>query len=180
MDNVSILPANSTGRNFIPKEFIPDGKDEYCHRNTQIPWAQDRWRHLRADEVDLLIQNTNTSDSWDEILVTDPFDPKRIKNTAFFGLVRIGRIQNVFLEHHDLQVPVGITDSTIIACDIGDNVAIHHVRYLAHYIIGDQCMLLNINEMHTTNHAKFGNGIIKEGESEDVRVWLELMKEAGW
>ena len=179
MDNVSILPANSIGRNFIPKEFILNGKDEYCHRNTQVPWPQNRWRHLRTDEVELLIQNTNTSDNWDEILVTDPFDPKRIKNTAFFGLVRIGHIQNVLLDHHNLQMPVGITNSTIIACDIGDNAAIHHVRYLAHYIIGDQCMLLNIGEMHTTNNAKFGNGIIKEGEPEDVRIWLELMNEAG-
>jgi hypothetical protein len=33
--------------------------------------------------------------------------------------------------------------------------------------------------MHTTNHAKFGNGILKEGESEDVRVWLDLMNETG-
>jgi hypothetical protein len=179
MDNVSILPANSIGRNFIPKEFIPSGKDEYCHRNTQVPWPLNRWRRLRTDEVELLVQNNNTSDNWNEIFVTDPFDPKRIKNTAFFGLVRIGRIQNVLLEHHDLQVSVGITNSTIIACDIGDNAAIHHVRYLAHYIVGDQCMLLNIDEMHTTNHAKFGNGIIKEGEHEDVRVWLELMNEAG-
>jgi hypothetical protein len=179
MDNVSILPANSIGRNFIPKEFIPSGKDEYCHRNTQVPWPQNRWRRLRTDEVELLVQNNNTSDNWDEILVTDPFDPKRIKNTAFFGLVRIGCIQDVILEHHDLKVPAGITNSTIIACDIGDNVAIHHVRYLAHYIVGDQCMLLNIDEMHTTNHVKFGNGIIKEGEPEDVRIWLELMNETG-
>ncbi|MGA3287249.1 MAG: DUF4954 family protein [Bacteroidota bacterium] len=179
MDNVSILPANSIGRNFIPKEFIPSGKDEYCHRNAQIPWPQNRWRRLRTNEVALLVQNNNTSDNWDEILVADPFDPKKIKNTGFFGLVRIGRIQNIFLEHHDLQVPVGITNSTIIACDIGDDVAIHNVRYLAHYIVGDQCMLLNIDEMHTTNYAKFGNGIIKEGEPEDVRVWLELMNEVG-
>jgi len=179
MDNVSILPANRIGRNFIPKEFIPSGKDEYCHRNTQVPWPQNRWRHLRTDEVKRLIGNNNTSDNWDEILVTDPFDPEKIKNTAFFGFVRIGCIQNVLLEHHNLQAPVGISNSTIIACDIGDNVAIHHVRYLAHYIISDQCMLLNIDEMHTTNCAKFGNGIIKDGEPEDARIWLELMNEAG-
>jgi|WetSurMetagenome_2_1015567.scaffolds.fasta_scaffold32619_2 hypothetical protein len=179
MDNVSILPANSIGKNFIPKEFLPAGKDEYCHRNTQIPWPQNRWRHLRKDEIELLLQNNNTSDNWNEIFVADPFDPKRIKNTAFFGLVRIGCLHDVILEHHDLQVPAGITDSTIIACDIGDNAAIHHVRYLAHYIIGDQCVLLNIDEMHTTNHAQFGNGIVKEGESETSRVWLDLMNEAG-
>ncbi len=83
MDNVSILPANSIGRNFIPKEFIPIGKDEYCHRNTQIPWPQNRWRHLRADEVELLVQNSNTSDNWDEVLVTDPFDPQESRIQLF-------------------------------------------------------------------------------------------------
>ncbi len=179
MDKIAILPAESIGRNFIPKEFIPAGKDEYYQRNTQIPWPQNRWRHLRAEEVGRLVQNNNTSDNWDEVFVTDPFDPAKIINTEFFGLVRIGRIRNIILEHHDLQVPVGITNSTIISCDIGDDTAIHHVRYLEHYIIGDQCILLNIDEMHTTNHAKFGNGIIKEGESEDVRVWLDLMNETG-
>jgi Domain of unknown function (DUF4954)/Domain of unknown function (DUF6819) len=33
--------------------------------------------------------------------------------------------------------------------------------------------------MHTSDHAKFGNGIVKEGEEEDVRVWLDLINEAG-
>ena len=78
-----------------------------------------------------------------------------------------------------MQMPAGITNSTVISCDIGENVAIHDVRYLAHYIIGDNVMLLNISEMHTTNHAKFGNCIVKDGEPEDVRVWLDLVNETG-
>ena len=73
------------------------------------------------------------------------------------------------LEHHELQTPAGITNSLIISCDIGDNCAIHNVRYLAHFIVGDHVILLNVDEMNTTNHAKFGNGIVKEGEPEDVR-----------
>ncbi|MCP4451871.1 MAG: DUF4954 family protein, partial [Planctomycetes bacterium] len=51
--------------------------------------------------------------------------------------------------------------------------------YLAHYIIGDHCVLLNIDEMHTTTHAKFGNGIVKHGEPETVRVWMAVMNETG-
>jgi hypothetical protein len=179
MDNVSIHPINSIGRNFIPKEYLPDGKDEYYHRNKQIPWDSKRWRNLHADEIKRLVQNNNTSDSWNELLVTDPFDPQKIKNTTFFGLVRLGRIQNAILEHHDLQTPVGISNSIIIASDIGDDPAIHNVRYLAHYIIGDRCILLNIDEMHTSNHAKFGNGIVKEGENESIRIWLDLVNETG-
>jgi hypothetical protein len=179
MDNVTILPADSIGRNFIPEQFLPKGKNEYCHRNHQATWPKERWRYLRSDEVELLVKDNNTSGNWDELLVTDPFDPGRIKNTKFFGLVRIGHMRNVILEHHDLQVPAGITDSVIVACDIGDDAAIHDVRYLAHYIVGDRCILLNIDEMHTTNHAKFGNGIVKEGEREEVRMWLDLMNETG-
>ncbi len=179
MHSVSFLPSTSMGRGFIPKEFLPDGKDEYYLRNSQIPWQHDRWRHLSADEVVMLVRNGNTSDNWEEILVLDPFDPQRIRNTSFFGLVRIGRIPDGILEHHDLQVPVGITNSTIVACDIGDDVAIHNVKYLAHYIIGDRCILLNVDEMHVTNHAKYGNGTIKDGEDEHARTWLELVNETG-
>ncbi|MHC4706835.1 MAG: DUF4954 family protein, partial [Planctomycetota bacterium] len=179
MDNVTIMPVGSMGRDFIPKEYLPEGQDEYYLRNSQLSASKKQWRHLRAHEVELLVKNGNYSDNWDEILVTDEFDPGQIRNTEFFGRIRIGRVQEAILEHHDLQMPAGITNSRIVACDIGDDVAIHDVRYLAHYITGDRCILANIDEMHTTNHAKFGNGIIKDGESEDVRVWLDLMNETG-
>ena len=179
MDTVSILPADSLGRNFIPEEYLPNGKDEYYYRNIQNPKSKAEWRHLRSDEVNRLIKNNNTSSNWDEILVTNQFDPGQISDSEFFGLIRIGGVKNIILEHHDLQLPVGITNSTIISCDIGNDVAIHNVQYLSHYIIGNRCILSNIGEVFTTNHAKFGNGIIKEGESEKVRIWLDLMNETG-
>jgi hypothetical protein len=179
MDDVLILPASNMGRGFIPKEFLPEGKDEYYLRNSQIPWPQNRWRHLREDEIEKLVRNGNTADSWDEVLVADPFEPQRIKRVDFFGLVRIGKISEGLLEYHDLRVQAGISDSVIVACDIGDDAAIHHVRYLAHYIIGDRCILLNVGEMHTTNRAKFGNGIVKDGEREEDRIWFDLINESG-
>ncbi|MFX5295008.1 DUF4954 family protein, partial [Acinetobacter baumannii] len=68
----------------------------------------------------------------------------------------------------DLKVPVGLYNSTIISCDFGDNVVIDNVNYLSHYIIGSEVIITNVNELVTTNHAKFGNGIIKEDEKEEV------------
>jgi len=179
MDTVSILSARAIGKNFISKEFLPKGKDEYYQRNQQTLWPKDHWRHLRSDEIEQLLKNDNTSDNWNDIYVTDQFNPMQLKNNQFFGLVRIGNVRNVILEHHDLKLPVGISNSRIISCDIGDDVAIHNVRYLAHFIIGNRCILINIDEMHTSNHAKFGNGIIKDGEPESVRIWLYLMNETG-
>ncbi|HDR68023.1 MAG TPA: DUF4954 family protein [Bacteroidaceae bacterium] len=179
MDRLLIVPRENLGRNFIHSEYLPKDKDEYYQRNKQSISPKSGWRHLQSDEIERLVKNDNTADDWDDLLVTDQFDPRLIKNTRFFGLVRIGRLQNVVLEHHDLRVPAGITNSLVISCDIGDDVAIHNVHYLAHYIIGNRCILFNIQEMHTTDHAKFGNGIIKEGEPENVRTWLDIMNEAG-
>ncbi len=179
MDNVEILPAGHLGKNFIPPQYLPAGEDEFYLRNSQIPQPHPAWRHLRADELEQLVKNGNKADDWDMLLVTDEFEPSQIKNSSFFGLVRIGRMRNRILEHHDMQVSVGITDSRIVSCDIGDDTAIHNVSYLAHYIIGRRCILANIDEMHTTNYAKFGNGILKDGEPEKLRIWLDVINEGG-
>lgn len=179
MSSVEIKTPDYLGYNFITGKYLPDGKDEHYLRNEQVAPLNRQWRKLTSAEVEKLVQNGNTSDNWDNLRVTDEFDPAQILHTQFFGLVRIGRLQNVILEHHDLRLPCGITDSLIAACDIGDDVAIHGVRYLAHYIIANRCMLVNIDEMHTTDHAKFGNGILKDGEPEEVRVWIDLMNEVG-
>ncbi|HDS06346.1 MAG TPA: DUF4954 family protein [Bacteroides sp.] len=179
MNEVLIVPKENMGRNFIPLEYLPGGKDEYYQRNKQSTPPESGWRNLRSEEIERLVKNDNTADNWDDLLVTDQFDPRLIQNTKFFGLVRIGRLRNVIIQHHDLRMPCGISNSLIISCDIGDDVAIHNVHYLAHYIIGDRNILFNIQEMHTTDHAKFGNGILKEGEPEKVRTWIDLMNETG-
>lgn len=179
MDQVLIVYPENMGKNFIPKEFLPQGENEYYIRNIQAGNTSHQWRHLSSEEVQQLVKNDNTSDGWDNILVTDEFEPTQIKNSRFFGLVRIGRVRNIFIQHHDLVVPTGITNSLIVSCDIGDDVAIHEVHYLSHFIIGDRNILFNIQEMNTTDHAKFGNGIIKDGETENIRTWIDLMNETG-
>ncbi|NLX12203.1 MAG: DUF4954 family protein [Phycisphaerales bacterium] len=177
MSEMNLIPLERFGREFIPAQYLPAGCDEYYLRNQQVGKPSDYWRSLRADEIETLVKNNNTCDCWDDLLVADPFNPRLVKNSEFYGLVRIGRLERIVLEYHDFQMPVGISDSVIIACDIGDNCVLNNVRYLAHYILGDNVMLLNVEEMHTTDHAKFGNGIVKDGEEEPVRVWLDLVNE---
>jgi hypothetical protein len=179
MDNVKVRPADGVGDGFISDAFVPEGKDEQYLRNEQFEKADENWRHLRAQEVETLVKNGNYCENWDNIYVTDELEPGQIRNNEFFGFIRIGRCKPAMLEHHEMEVPVGITNSRIVACDIGDDAAIHNVRYLAHFIIGDRCIITNIDEMHTTNHAKFGNGIVKDGESEEVRVTIGVMNETG-
>ena len=179
MDKVTILPYDRIYQNFIDPKYLHDGHDEYYYRDQQVKKPEGGWRHLRSDEIERLVLNNNSASNWDDIWVTDQFDTAMVRNNHFFGMVRIGRVTRHVLQYHDLRVPVGITDSSIISCDIGDDVAVHDVHYMANCIIGDRCILFNIQEISTTDHSKFGNGTIKEGEPEDVRVWLEVMNETG-
>ena len=179
MERVTLLSQDQLYNSFLDPKYIPAGKDKYYLRNTQVCAPKGGWRHLNSFEIETLVKNDNTAMSWDNIMVTDEFDPMMVKNNKFYGFVRIGRVTDNGLQYHDLRLSCGITNSSIHSCDIGDDCAIHNVHYLSHYIIGDRCMLFNIQEMSCTDHAKFGNGILKDGEDENVRVWLELMNETG-
>lgn len=183
MNDMKILDESSYGLGFVPPEYLRPGEDEYRIRNQQIKEFLRRepssYRALTTEEIDILKTGGNRCVDWSLVLVTDPFQPELIHDCEFAGLVRLGSISSKVIEHHDLLAPVGITDSRIVACDIGDDCAIHDCSYLAHYIVGDLCILLSNDEIHTTNHAKFGNGIVMEGEDEGVRIELDLMNEAG-
>ena len=179
MEKVTVLAPEKFFDSWIDPSFLPAGKDKYYLRNRQSRAPKGGWRHLRSDEIERLVLNNNTAADWDTIWVTDEFSPRKLQNNRFYGTIRIGRVSDNGLQFHDLRLPIGITNSSIHSCDIGNDCAIHDVHYLSHYIIGDRCMLFNIHEMTTTDHAKFGNGVIKDGEDEKVRVKLEVMNETG-
>lgn len=168
----------SLGYGFIPAEYIPDGGNEYYLRNIQHR-SNTHYRKLSKVEIQLLEKNDNSADDWNNVLVSEAFDPLLVKRCSFFGLVRIGKLEPYFHEFNNLHMPVGLYNSTIISCDIGDNVVIDHVSYMSHYIIGNDVMLVNINELASTNHSKFGNGVLKDGEKESVRIWMEICNENG-
>jgi hypothetical protein len=177
MEFLKRFDAGMLGYGFIDEAFLPKGKDEYYLRFKQNP-RQD-YRQLNAQEINQLIRNNNSSDNWDKVLVSDPFNSSLIQNCRFYGLIRIGKLEPQCLEFHDLRLPVGLYNSMIISSDLGDNIAMHNLSYLSHYIIGNECMLFNIEEMETSYRAKFGNGMVKDGEEQSQRVWIEVSNENG-
>ena len=175
MGKVNKLPLEKLGF-----DWLHNGSNSpYYHLEANKSKATKKYRNLSATEVSTLIQNQNYSPNWENILVTDEFNPNQIKNSKFYGHVRIGNTSLYYLDYKDLKLPTGIYNSQIINCEIGDDNAIHHVRYMANYITGDDVILLNINDMETTKNAKFGNGILKDGEPEEKRIWIELCNENG-
>lgn len=178
MNEIKKQPVSSLGYNFIPASYLPKGKNEYYLRNIQNR-SGIQYRQLSAPEIEILVRNNNSSDNWNNVLVSEAFNPDLVKNCKFYGLVRIGKLEPYFLEFHAFRAQVGLYNSTIISCDLGDNVVIDNVNYMSHYIIGNEVIIINVNELGTTNYSKFGNGIIKQGEDEKIRIWLEVCNENG-
>ncbi len=176
MNNIIKKPLAALGYEFIAKEFIPKNKNEYHLRNIQNR-SGITYRKITAGEIKILERNANNSDDWGNVLVADAFNPGLVKNCTFYGLVRIGKLEPYYVEFNNLRLPVGLYNSTIISCDIGDNVVIDNVNFMSHYITGNEVILVNINELATTDHAKFGNGVLKKGENESVRIWMEICNE---
>lgn len=176
MNHIIKIPVSQLGYRFVAPEWLPEGKDEYYLRYEQNPGAGP-YRALTPDEIVTLTRNGNISDNWNNVQVKKEFDPMLVQQCKFHGLVRIGKLEPFYLQFHDLKMAVGLYNSTIISCDLGDHVVINNVHYLSHYIIGNEAMLINVNEVEVTDHAKFGNGIIRAGEKESVRIWLELCNE---
>lgn len=139
-------------------------------------------RHLTAAEIEILEKNLNHNDdpSWNNIYVDDSedgFDPSLIHLSFFSGYVILGKIKKLVLKYNDLSLECGIRRSKLSNIVTGDLCVIRNVFYLDNYRLGDRVILFNINEISCTNHAKFGNGILKKGEPEEHRIWIGVANE---
>ncbi len=137
-------------------------------------------RPLFPEEIEVLKKNLNSSEKsdWSNVLVTEgEFDPALVHGSRFSGFVILGALRPSILKYHDLELECGIYNSKLRDVATGDDNAIHNVAYLDNYRLGNSVILFNIQEMSCTKHSKFGNGVLKRGESEDVRVWIGVANE---
>ena len=124
--------------------------------------------------------NHNDDPTWNNFYVDDSengFDPSLIHLSFFSGFIVLGKVQKLILKYNDLRLGCGIRRSKLSNVVTGDLCVIRNVFYLDNYRIGDRVILFNINEMSCTNHAKFGNGILKNGEPEEHRIWIGVANE---
>ncbi|MCQ2588930.1 MAG: DUF4954 family protein [Treponema sp.] len=139
-------------------------------------------RHLTQAEISILKTNQNTmeNDAWENFYVSNKdgeFDPSLIQFSFFSGFVVLGRLVNATLNYNDLHLKCGISNSKINDLVAGDDFVINNVAYLDNYVIGDRVILFNVTEICCTKHSKFGNGILKQGEPEENRIWIGVANE---
>src|SRR5574344_166760 len=139
-------------------------------------------RHLTQEEIEILIknQNKNEDNSWSNVFVDSKencLDASLIVNSEFSGLIVLGVLKKAKLAYHDLVLEAGIYNSKLINVVTGNDNVIRNSYYIENYHLGDRVILFNIQELCCTKHSKFGNGILKKGESEENRVWIGVANE---
>lgn len=117
------------------------------------------YRKLSASEISLLKQNGCRCNNWDQIEVTNDFNPSPIENTCFSGNVKLGSFKKDFVFPGGVVMKSGIFNAKIHNCVIGNDVFIHQINnYMANYYIGDEVVIENVDLLAVTGNTSFGNG----------------------
>lgn len=139
-------------------------------------------RPLTSQEIRQLEAQGNTSfrQDWKNVRVrlsAQEFEPDLIQNCRFQGSVVLGQLRRARLKFHDLELDCGLYNSYLDRVVLEDDVCIRNVAYLVNYHIKSRVILFNIGEMSCTYHSKFGNGWVKAGEEESVRIQIGVGNE---
>ena len=138
------------------------------------------YKNLTEKEICLLEQqNCKSIDGWDNILVSDGFQPSFINNVTFSGEIKLGKLGS------KLQLPSlaydysGIYNAHLHNCAIGNDCYIKNVgSAISNYVIEDNVIIQNIGFLSTTEESTFGNGIevcpLNEAGGRDVLIYNEL------
>ena len=117
-------------------------------------------RKLTSEEIDILQQNGCKCDDWNNISVTESFQPTHIKHTCFSGRITLGKLEKEFELAGGLKKHACINRAVIHNCEIGDNVVIENIQnYIANYIIEDECFIQNVDVILVDGETTFGNGV---------------------
>ncbi len=114
------------------------------------------YRNLTPDEILQLERQGNYADDWSALRVTDPFCPDCIRNSTFLGAVSPGSIQQQRHTDGALALPEGIYGSTLANPTLGNHPAVHNVRMLSRYTIGNDVPLFTAADMPAPPHHPAG------------------------
>ena len=125
-----------------------------------------QYRKLSRDEIERLERQGNDAEDWGSVLVSEPFCVESVRNNTFEGAVTLGAIDSAHHTDEGLMLREGIYKSTLRDAIVGDHPTIHNVGMLSGYVLGDNVLLFNVEEMTAATDPH-------------QLAWLEPMNENG-
>ena len=136
-------------------------------------------RQLTQTEIMQLQSQGCKSRDWSLIEVAEPFHPEYIREVAFSGKIRIGRLETEYTLPGGFTVHSGLYRAAIHNCTFGDNVHIYNVHnYMANYHVGNDTCIENVNSIVVDDTSTFGNGVrvpvMNEGGGREIPIFDHL------
>ena len=133
---------------------------------------------LTAEAVSTLETRGCTCGDWSRVRVSARFDPARVRNVHFAGDIRLGSLGGSAEIEEGVPLPAGLSDATLVDCEIGDDVRISGVGCLARYRVEDGAVVTGVGSAVTRPGARFGNGVeaspVNEGGGREVTLYAEM------
>ena len=128
------------------------------------------YRNLTVAEIEALERAGNHAYDWQQVLVADPFCTECVRGNTFDGSVHIGALE----EGWHLDMREGIYRSMLKDCTIGDHPAIHDVRRLEGYTVGDHVTLQNIGELTAARRSERSLFPMNENGKRSIKACPEM------
>ena len=137
------------------------------------------YRHLTAEEVDLLVSRGCKAEDWSTVEITSSDALKYVRNVRFSGTVRFGRFDAAFTLPGGLRKHSGLRNATLHNVTVGDNTLVENITdYIANYVIGSDSYIENVSLLLNDGPCSFGNGVLvsvlNETGGREVRIYDRL------
>jgi hypothetical protein len=137
------------------------------------------YRNLTNTEIDQLKHQMCSSENWDNVLVSDDFNPENIINTHFAGEVKIGIQKEKIKLYGGIERQSGIYNSTLHNCTVGNNCYINYIKnYISNYNISDNVIINNVQLIVNQGINTFGNAkkiaVLDESGGREIMMYDHL------
>lgn len=133
---------------------------EHAGLNAGTPSPEAPFRFLTDAEIDFLRANSCIADDWSRVWVKDGFNPKRVFQCRFSGIVRLGNFEGTFTLPGGIVKKSGVRYATLHNVTVGDDSCIENIHnYIANYEIGRHTYIKNVSLIYMDGPSSFGNGV---------------------
>ncbi len=137
-----------------------------------------KYRGLNAQEIDVLLQNGNSSSDWSKLKVIIDFNPQFVSRCHFEGEVRIGTLgRQIIIDGRKLVS--GLYNSSIVDSTIANNCYISSIAgQLQGVDVEDDVIIDHCYSIENRGESTFGNGVevsvLNEAGGRSVRIFDKL------
>jgi hypothetical protein len=113
-------------------------------------------RALTPQEIAVLESAGCRADDWALVQVAEDFDCFRVRRTTFRGRCAIGRCAGDVEVMPGIRLPSGITDCTLVDCQVGNGCLIENVRFAAKLVVEREAVVMDVGAITCGGSATFG------------------------